>query len=170
VSEYQPDGAGFEVGATLRRAREAQGASPDEAGRVSGVPEWAITALEAGEPTEIAGQPRLLAHLRVYGRFLGFDAGGLLHGVSRAAAGGAGGGGAADGRRPAAPHAEGGASPSAPRRRRLRVAVVAGAVAVVGLAAAVTVLLLTGPLDALTVNAGGGAVTARSAADTAGGP
>lgn len=177
MSEQQGDGADEPLGAALRRARESQGASVGEAARDSGVPESAITALEAsGPPTEIAGQTRLLAHLRVYGRFLGFDAEALLRGVLRAAAGGPAAGGEGGG--PAAgapagwgsgsPPAAGPADPSGSRRRGRRVAAAVGAVVVVGLVALITALLLTGPLDGLTVGDAGGGATPTPAADGAG--
>lgn len=129
MSEHDPAG----IGAALQHARESRGLTVTEAARASGVPASTVDTLERGEPGQLAGQPPLLAHLRVYARSLGLDPEGLLVGLT-----------AAGPANSAGMHARG-------RRRRAApmVGAAVAAVALLGLVAVVTAAMLTGDEDEL---------------------
>lgn len=166
MSEHDP----ARIGAALQRTRESRGLTVTEAARASGVPASTVDTLERGEPGRLAGQPRLLAHLRVYARSLGMDPEALLaeltaaghatgaadDGVAAEAGGGQSAGGGARGGREV--RGDGGAhrgsAVAGTRRRSGRrrrpapmISVAVGAVALLGLVSVGTAAVLSGDED-----------------------
>jgi transcriptional regulator with XRE-family HTH domain len=81
----QRDGEGAEasvmsIGATLRRTRLGHGASLEKVARHLGVDGELLHALEEGTIAEVCSDLQVRAYVRLYARFLGYDAEGILRG------------------------------------------------------------------------------------------